>query len=123
MVLSCDDPTSARGKASADSDIIEVRVIAMVPGKRIVVAVDFVSDDPGFAGTMTMTWAITAVEGGTRVEVTVEDVPDGVSAEDHATGLDSSLANLARYLEGWWTAFAVDVDWRDSDLRAGDSDE
>jgi hypothetical protein len=27
------------------------------------------------------------------------DVPDGVSAEDHAAGLASSLANLARYVE------------------------
>ena len=99
MVLSYDDPTSARGKATADSDIIEARVIVMVPGQWIVLAVDFVADDPGLASTRTMTWAMTAVEGGTRVEVTAEDVPDGVSAEDHAAGLNSSLANLAGYLE------------------------
>jgi hypothetical protein len=28
-----------------------------------------------------------------------DDVPGGISAEDHATGLNSSLANLAEYLE------------------------
>ncbi|MFD3612723.1 hypothetical protein ACFWXA_32580 [Streptomyces atroolivaceus] len=28
-----------------------------------------------------------------------EDVPDGISAEDHAAGLASSLANLAAYAE------------------------
>ena len=100
MVLRYDDSTNARGKATTDSDIIEARVIAMVPGVRIVLAVNFVSDDPGYAGTMSMTWAITSVEGGTRVEVTAENVPDGVSVEDQAVGLNSSRAKLARYLEG-----------------------
>jgi hypothetical protein len=42
--------------------------------------VDFVSDDPAFAGTMTMTWVVRAVDGGTRVELTADDVPDGISA-------------------------------------------
>jgi hypothetical protein len=28
-----------------------------------------------------------------------EDVPDGISAEDHAAGLTSSLTNLAAYVE------------------------
>ena len=49
---------------------------------------------------MTMTWAITAVDGGTRVDITADEVPDGISAEDHAVGMASSLANLAAYLEG-----------------------
>jgi hypothetical protein len=34
-----------------------------------------------------------------RVEIRADDVPDGISAEDHAAGLASSLANLAAYLE------------------------
>jgi hypothetical protein len=70
-----------------------------VPGARVVQAVDFVSDDPAFAGTMTMTWQLSAVAEGTRVEVRAEDVPTGISAEDHAAGMASSLANLAEYLE------------------------
>jgi Activator of Hsp90 ATPase homolog 1-like protein len=61
--------------------------------------VDFVSDDPAFAGTMTMTWAVRAVDRGTRVEVTADDVPDGISADDHAAGLTASLDNLAGYVE------------------------
>ena len=60
---------------------------------------DFVSDDPAYAGTMTMTWQVTAVDAGTRVDIVAEDVPDGVSAEDHAAGLASSLTNLAAYVE------------------------
>ena len=64
----------------------------------MVQAVDFVSDEPGYAGTMTMTWAVAPVENGTRVEIRADNVPAALSAEDHAAGLASSLANLAAYL-------------------------
>jgi uncharacterized protein YndB with AHSA1/START domain len=99
MVLTYDDATAAPGKASADSDIVEARFVEITPGVRVVQTVDFVADDPAYAGTMTMTWALTAVDGGTRVEIRADDVPAGISAEDHAAGLASSLANLAAYLE------------------------
>lgn len=69
------------------------------PGVRVVQAVDFVSDDPTHAGTMTMTWEVTALDAGTRVDIRADDVPAGISAKDHAAGLASSLANLATYLE------------------------
>ncbi len=47
---------------------------------------------------MTMTWEVTAVGDGVRVDIRADDVPAGISAEDHAAGLHSSLANLGRYL-------------------------
>jgi hypothetical protein len=75
------------------------RYVETVPNDRVVQAVAFVSDDPALAGTMTMTWAVRAVDGGTRIEITADDVPDGVSADDHAAGLTSSLDNLAGYVE------------------------
>lgn len=99
LVLTYADATDSKGKATADSDVVEVRYVDMVAGERVVQAVDFVSDDPAFAGTMTMTWEITAVDGETRVDITADAVPDGISAEDHAAGLASSLANLADHLE------------------------
>ena len=99
MVLTYSDASGTPGKATADSDIVEARFVDIIPGERVVQAVDFVSDDPAYAGTMTMTWQITAVDAGTRVDVVPEDVPDGISAEDHAAGLASSLTNLANYLE------------------------
>ncbi|WP_106536380.1 SRPBCC family protein [Haloactinopolyspora alba] len=99
LVLTYADAASAPGKATADSDIVEARVVDLVPGVRVVQAVDFVSDDPAFTGTMTMTWEVTPVAGGSLVDIRAEDVPAGVSAEDHAAGLASSLANLAAYLE------------------------
>jgi uncharacterized protein YndB with AHSA1/START domain len=99
MVLTYADASDAPGKATADSDIVEARFVDIVPGARVVQAVDFVSDDPAYAGTMTMTWAVAAVDGGTRVDFRADDVPDGISAEDHAAGLASSLANLAAHLD------------------------
>jgi len=98
MVLTYVDAPTSGGKATSDSDIVDVRFVDVVPGVRVVQAVDFVSDDPAYAGTMTMTWEVTGVEGGTRVDITADDVPDAVSPEDHAAGLNSSLANLATYL-------------------------
>jgi len=99
LVLTYDDGSGAPGKATADSDVVEARFVELVPGVRVVQAVDFVSDDPAFRGTMTMAWEVAPVDGGTEVTITADDVPDGISAEDHAAGLNSSLENLAAYLE------------------------
>jgi uncharacterized protein YndB with AHSA1/START domain len=99
LALTYADPTGAPGKSAADADVVEARYVDIVPDDRVVQAVDFVSDDPAFAGAMTMTWSVRSVEGGTRVEITATDVPDGIGADDHAAGMASSLANLAAYLE------------------------
>jgi uncharacterized protein YndB with AHSA1/START domain len=99
LVLTYTDAAGAPGKATADSDIVEARFVDIVPGERVVQAVDFVSDDPAYAGTMIMTWQVSAADGGTRVTIVAEDVPDGISAEDHAAGLASSLTQLAAYFK------------------------
>jgi uncharacterized protein YndB with AHSA1/START domain len=98
MALTYRDASGAPGKTTAESDIVEARFVGIVPGERVTQAVDFVSDDPAYAGTMTMTWGVT-VDAGTRVDIVAEDVPDGISVEDHAAGLASSLMNLAAYVE------------------------
>jgi uncharacterized protein YndB with AHSA1/START domain len=100
LVLTYEDGAAAPGKATADTDVVDVRFVEVVPGVRLVQAVDFVSDDPAFAGTMTMTWEVTPADGGSRVDIRADDVPTGISAEDHAAGLASSLDNLAAHLEG-----------------------
>ena len=100
LVLTYDDRQSGSGKATDDSDIVDARFVEVVPNRRLVQAVDFVSDDPAFAGTMTMTWELSADHGGTRIVMSAEDVPAGISPEDHATGMQSSLSNLATFVEG-----------------------
>ena len=99
LVLTYTDAASSPGKTSADSDIVDARYIDIVPNERVIQAVEFVSDAPEFAGTMTMTWAVQDDAGGTLVEIVADDVPDGISAEDHAAGLASSLDNLAAFVE------------------------
>lgn len=103
MVLSYDaldaNAPTVGGKTTVDSDVVDVRFVDIVPGERIVQAIDFDSADQLFAGTMTMTWMVESVADGTRVTVTAEDVPAGISPEDHATGMASSLENLASYVE------------------------
>ncbi|WP_309133610.1 SRPBCC family protein [Cellulomonas sp.] len=87
------------GKTTADADVTEGTFVEVVPGERVVHDVVFVSDDPAFAGVMRMTWSLEAVEGGTRVSFRADDVPPGISAQDHADGLASSLAQLAVLVE------------------------
>ncbi|MGN6126217.1 MAG: SRPBCC family protein [Humibacter sp.] len=98
LVLTYLDAATAHGKATEDSDVVEARFVELVPGVRVVQAVDFVSDDPANAGTMTMTWELVPEGRGTRVEIRADNVPAGISPEDHAVGMTSSLDNLAAYL-------------------------
>jgi uncharacterized protein YndB with AHSA1/START domain len=99
MVLEYDD-TSVQGKSEQNRDVTEVRFAAVEPPRRIVEEVDFVSDDPLLAGTMTMTWSVEAMGTATRVTVTATDVPDGISSADHAAAFASTLANLDAYVRG-----------------------
>ena len=87
------------GKTSADADTVEGQLVELIPGERIVQTADFESGDPAYAGTMTMIWSLRAVPEGTEVTITASDVPAGISAEDHAQGLASTLFNLADFLE------------------------
>ena len=98
MVLTYSDASTAPGKSTAGSDVVETRV-DIAPGVRVVQGVTFVADNPDLAGTMTMTWEVSPPDKGTRMDIRAEQVPDGVSAKDHAAGFASSLANLAGYVE------------------------
>ena len=94
-----DSGAEMRGKSSADSDVVEGRFVEIVPDRRIVQSGTFESDDPAFAGTMTMTWTFDPEEQGTRVTIIADNVPPGISKADHDAALNASLANLARCVE------------------------
>lgn len=98
MAFVYDDP-EVRGKTTENADVFTGTFVALEPGVRIVERVTFASDDPAFAGAMTITTTFKVVEDGTEVTVACADVPSGISAEDHAVGIASSLANLAAYAE------------------------
>lgn len=97
MALRYDDP-AIQGKSGGNEDIAETRYLDLVPGALVSQAIDFVSDDPRFAGTMIMNWQLRAVPEGTEVTIAARDVPEGISPQDHAEGLAASLENLSRYL-------------------------
>ncbi|WP_082145228.1 SRPBCC family protein [Microvirga massiliensis] len=90
---------STPGKTSEHSDVVRGRFVELVPDERIVQLVEFDSDDPAFAGAMTMTWTLAAVPGGTNVTILCENVPEGIRQEDHDAGLRSTLENLAAFIE------------------------
>ncbi|MGE2719142.1 SRPBCC family protein [Mycolicibacterium celeriflavum] len=108
MVLAYTDPPSQGGKTDADTDVVEGRFVEIEPDDRVVQTVEFTSDDPLFGGSMTMTWTVTRVDGGTRVQMRADDVPLGISAADHADGMNSSLDNLAAYLAQRQTVFRAE---------------
>ena len=93
------DDASVLGKTTDHADVFEGMFVDLVPNERIVERATFESDDPAFAGVMTVTTTFRPVAEGTEVTMTCSDVPEGISAADHADGIASSLANLAVYVE------------------------
>lgn len=92
------DGHGASGKTTARTDVTSGRFLELVPGKRIVQTVQFESGDPAYAGTMVMSWSLDPAPEGTEVTLKAENVPAGISPEDHAAGLASSLENLACFV-------------------------
>lgn len=88
------------GKSGEHRDVTESTFVELEPDVRVTQRVHFRSDDPAFAAPMTMTWSLSDHRDGTRIDIRADDVPHAISAEDHATGLASSLANLAGHLTG-----------------------
>jgi uncharacterized protein YndB with AHSA1/START domain len=93
------EDASVRGKTTEHADVFEGTFVELVPNERIVERVEFQSDDPAFAGTMTITTTLVAITDGTEVSIVCENVPEGISAEDHQVGMGSTLANLAAFVE------------------------
>lgn len=88
-----------QGKSTADTDITRGIFEELVPNKRMVQLVEFASDQEEFAGTMRMSWVITSESDGCLVTILAENVPPGISPEDHAVGMRSTLRNLGTHCE------------------------
>lgn len=90
---------TVRGKTAEREDQVEVRFVELSPPRRIVEAVRFVSDDPGFQGEMTMTATFAEVADGTEVTLVFTHLPPGLRPEDNDEGARLSLEQLARRFE------------------------
>ena len=108
MILTYTDPPAHGGESDAHSDVVEGSFIEIEPEDRVVHTVEFDSAEATFGESMTVTWTVTRVDGGTRVELRADGVPLGISAADHANGMNSSLDNLAAYLAKRQTVFRTE---------------
>ncbi|TGG91734.1 ATPase [Natronospirillum operosum] len=97
MRLTYSEP--GQGKTTADADEFSAQWVRLVDGECIEQAIAFDSSDPQFAGVMRMIWTFQPGTDGTLVTVRCENVPAGIRPEDHEVGLNSTLANLAAFLE------------------------
>lgn len=95
MILRYDDPAAEEGKSGGGEDVVEATFVEIEQGERVIQDVEFASDDPAFGGVMRMSWLVTAEGDRARVTIRAENVPEGVSEQDHLTGLRSSLQNLS----------------------------
>jgi uncharacterized protein YndB with AHSA1/START domain len=97
--LSYQDPDATTGKSDARTDTYRGRFVEVVADRRVVEEIEFETDDPAFGGTMVLTTTLTAVDGGTLVEVHHEGLPAGVRPADNETGSRLALSNLAALVE------------------------
>lgn len=98
MVLTYLDP-GLRGKSGGAEDMIAGQFVAVDPPRHLAFVSRFQSDDPAFQGEMRMDWHFDPAGSGTLVRIIATHVPPGISAEDHAAGMASSLGQLAALVE------------------------
>ena len=98
--LSYQDPEdSQRGKTTGNTDTYHGYFVKLIPDTLIIEAIEFETEDPKFAGEMTMTARFADVEGGTEVSLFYGNVPAGVRPEDNEMGSRQSLEKLAALVE------------------------
>ena len=98
LVLTYQDSAVA-GKSGGGSDVVAGQFVMLDPPRHLAFVSRFDSDDPQFQGEMRMDWHFTPEGPATRVSIVATGVPPGISPEDHAAGMASSLAQLAALVE------------------------
>src|SRR5690242_16829857 len=91
--------TARTGKSTANTDTYHGYFAELAPDERVVEVIEFETDDPGSAGSMTVTSTLTEAGDGTDVAVTFDGLPAGVSEADNAAGTRMSLDKLAALVE------------------------
>jgi uncharacterized protein YndB with AHSA1/START domain len=94
-----DTEYAVRGKTSEHADVFQGQFVELVPGMRIVERVEFDSENSAFSGAMMVTTTFTVARDGTEVILMCENVPEGISHNDHHKGMAATLENLAAYTD------------------------
>ena len=92
------DEIAFAGKTGDKEDMVVVRFVELSPPRRIVEAVDFVTNDPTLLGEMTLTVTLEDVPVGTEVTMLFENLPPGLRPEDNDAGARLSLEQLDRFV-------------------------
>lgn len=99
IVLTYETSEGTGGKTTETTDVSEGTFTELIPEAKITWSGHFDSADPSMMNEMLQTWYFEAVPDGTKVTIICENVPEGIRKEDHDSGLESSLHNLAAFLE------------------------
>lgn len=99
ITLTYEEEHTESGKTSKNTDLSQGKFLKLIPNTKIVLSVNFGSENPSFSGEMIQTWYLEAVLEGTKVTIVCENVPVGIQKEDHDVGLNSTLENLAGFAE------------------------
>ncbi|MCM3781581.1 SRPBCC family protein [Neobacillus mesonae] len=99
MTLTYVDSKPSTGKTSEDTDVFQGIFLELVQFKRIVLKIEFESEDPSYTGAMIMTWNLEPAPKGINVTIVCENVPEGIDQHEHEEGLKSTLAGLAALIE------------------------
>jgi uncharacterized protein YndB with AHSA1/START domain len=90
---------AATGKSGEREDRYTARYLTREPGRHVVEAITFETDDPAFSGTMLYTITLEATSEGTLVTMAYGNLPPGIRPEDNELGTRLSFANLAALVE------------------------
>ena len=82
------------GKTTLHTDTYHGTFVRLIPDELIVERDEFETDDPAFAGVMTISITLKDVDGGTELVATHDGVPAGVALADNETGWNMSLDKL-----------------------------
>lgn len=96
--LTYDAPTGA-GKTTAHTDTYHGTFETLVPDERVVQVLEFETDNELMRGEMTVSFTLSAVDGGTDVLAVHDNLPPGLAPEDNEVGWRLSLEKLARLVE------------------------
>ena len=89
----------SKGKSASNEDRFIARFLELSPPAKIVQAIKFNTEGSAFSGEMIMESSFKAMDGGTMVTITFENIPAGIKPADNEKGTALSLEKLARYVE------------------------
>lgn len=87
------------GGVPSGIETITGRFIDMLPDAQVVEEINYVSEDPAYAGVMTLTTSLEPMKDGTKVTLRAVGMPPVLAQDSHRAALSAALHRLARLTE------------------------